>query len=570
MNRRTFIRNGTAAFGMLPTLQPLSFPWSEKNDSPDKPSWLLTLITLNDQQLSAINPGQIKNPAHPSYGGLKDADEIPNPQSTADFVRRGACAVSCRESQYYQSNELLQSMDVALRYLLKVQHADGTIDLPATNFHSTPDTGFIVKRLTSAYSLMDRAKIPAFDPVKTLLKSFLLRAGEALVVGGIHTPNHRWVVSAALAKLNGLWPDKRYVARVEQWLSEHIDIDHDGQYNERSTLIYSPLTNRLLITIARGLNKPYLLDYVRKNLMMTLYYVHPNGEIVSEASGRQDKALIGTAEGYYYPYRYMALLDKNGEMAALCRSIENTILPKVVYYLDYLLEDASLWNELPPSRPLPTNYVRSYPASGLIRIRRDGWDSTILSANPMWMTFHKGSAIIQGVRLASSFFGKGQFQTETIEQEGNSWILTQTLEGPYYQPYPSKEIPGDGDWEKMLRSKRKQSEIQQLRTKIVIKEIPGGVEAHIQMTGTEGVPVALELIFRPGGTLSGVTTHPSRPNAYLVSGSGSYTVQNDTITFGPGLVKHKNIQLRGALPATDAPSVYFTGFTPFEHTLTLS
>lgn len=555
---------------MLPLIQQAALAGFGATTPPNKPAWLLELINLNDQQLTPVRALRIRDAANPAFGGLKDGEDIPNPQSTADFIRRAACAMSCTESSYYQSKELLQQIQEAVQYLLRVQHTDGTLDLPATNFHSTPDTGFIVKRLTTGYSLLVRSETPGMEEVLTVFKSFLLRAGEALVAGGIHTPNHRWVVSAALTKLNRLWPDARYVARIDQWLAEHIDMDRDGQYNERSTLIYSPLTNRLLITIASGLNRPELLAYVRKNLAMTLYYLHPNGELVTEASGRQDKALVGTPEGYYYAYRYMALQDKNGEMAAMCQLIEKTILPKAVYYLDYLLDDPSLWRELPAPKPLPTDYVRAYPQSGVVRIRRGGWDSTILSANPVWLTLHKGNAVLQGIRLAASFFGKGQFQTEAISKQGDSWVLTQSLEGPYYQPYPPDAIPADGDWEKMPRSNRKQSEVQQLQSRVTIQETPGGVQAQIQISGTEGVPVTLELIFRPGGTFSGVTRHPNREDAYLLSESGTYTVQSDTIAFGPGKALHKGVQLRGALPAMNAPTVYLTGFTPFVHTLTLS
>ncbi|MBD2700284.1 hypothetical protein IC229_06545 [Spirosoma sp. BT702] len=570
MNRRTFVRNGATALCLLPVFESPVFARLKRVAPADKPTWLLELIKGNDQQLITVRALRITDTANLAFGGLKDNDDIPNPQTTADFVRRASCAMSCPESEHYRSKALLEEIDVALKYLLKVQHFDGTLDLPATNFHSTPDTGFIVKRLTTGYSLLSKSGTPAMDGVLATFKSFLLKAGEALVVGGIHTPNHRWVVSAALAKLNTLWPDARYVARVDQWLSEHIDMDVDGQYNERSTLIYSPLTNRLLITIAKNLNKPYLLDYVRRNLAMTLHYVHPNGELVTEASGRQDKAGIGTPEGYWYAYRYIALLDKNGEMAAMCRQIEKTLLPKSIYYVDYFLDDPAIWRELPPSQPLPTNYVRAFPKSGLVRIRRGDWDSTILQANPVWLTFHKGNAILQGLRIAASFFGKGQFQTETIDKQGDTWILTQSLDGPYYQTYPPETVPADGDWEKMLRSNRKQSEIQRLQTRITIREVQRGIEATIQMTGTNNVPVALELIFRPGGNFTGVTKHPNRDNAYLVSNSGSYTVQSDTITFGPGLQQHKNVQLRGSLPAMDAPTVYLTGFTPFQHTITLT
>ncbi|GAB3335417.1 hypothetical protein GCM10027299_44380 [Larkinella ripae] len=571
MNRRTFVCLGTATFCSLPALTTATLARSFAIAPQAKPGWLIDTIKANDEQIGKVRANRVKETGSPAFGGFKDADDIPNAQSTADFVRRSCCALSCPESTFYRSKELLGETGLALQYLLKLQHSDGTIDLPMTNFHSTPDTGFIVKRLTTAYSLLDRSGTPGAEPVLASLKTFLQRAGDALAVGGIHTPNHRWVVSAALTKLNTLWPDKRYVNRIEQWLGEHIDMDADGQYNERSTLIYSPLTDRLLITIAKGMNKPELLEYVRRNLAMMLYYIHPNGEVVTDASGRQDKAGIGTLEGYYYAARYMALQDKNGELAALCRQIEKTVLNKGVHFLDYFLDDPGFWNELPASKPLPTSYVKPFPHSGLVRIRRGNWDATILKTNPVWLTFSKGEAVLQGIRLSASFFGKGQFQTEKIEQQGDSWVLTQSLKGPYYQPVAKSDIDPAGDWEKMPHAKRKHSEIQEYEAKVTIRETGSGMEAQIQITGTEHVPVSLELIFRPGGNLAGVTKHLTRANAHLLSAeSGSYTAGKDTITFGPGKALHKNVVLRGALLPMDAPTVYLTGFTPFQHTIRFS
>ncbi|WP_128545343.1 hypothetical protein [Larkinella soli] len=568
MDRRTFLCKGTAALLVVPALKSHGFA-----ARPPKPAWLLELIRLNDQQIGQLKAYRVTDPNHPAYGGLKDGDDIPTPQASADYVRRIACAVASPESTFYRSKELLQEAGLATRYLLKIQHSDGTVDLLSTNFHSTPDTGFIVKRLAPAYRLLSRTGTPEAEKVMADLKTFLLKAGEALSVGGIHTPNHRWVVSAALARLQELWPNPRYVARIDEWLAEKIDIDADGQYNERSTLIYSPLTNRLLITIARALKRPELLEPVRKNLSMMLYYVHPNGEVVSEASGRQDKALVGTMEGYFYPYRYMAIHDQDGAMAAQARMIEQTLLPRTVGFLDYLLDDTSVWQELPAAKPLPVNYVREFPHSGLTRVRRDRWDSTLLSANPVFMTFHKGEAVLQGIRVAASFFGKGQFQADQVVRNGDAWVMTRSLEGPYYQPFGIGSIPGpgDGDWEKMPREQRKQSEVQTMQTTVTLRETGSGMEARIQITGTERVPVALELIFRPGGTFAGVTKHPSRDNAWLLSGeSGSFTSGKDTITFGPGLALHRGVVLRGALPPMDAPTVYLTGFTPFDHTIRLS
>jgi hypothetical protein len=119
----------------------------------------------------------------------------------------------------------------------------------------------------------------------------------------------------------------------------------------------------------------------------------------------------------------------------------------------------------------------------------------------------------------------------------------------------------------MPRILRKQSEVQKMVTTIKIKEKLNGIEVEIEMKGTENVPVSLELIFRQGGTFRGVEKFT---NSYLLSAStGEYVIGEDKISFGPGKIEHKGLQLRGALPASDAPTVYITGFTPFKHLINL-
>lgn len=570
MDRRKFVKNSAFTLCALPAIPASAFSF-KRIQADIMPAWLLALVTQNDKGIESLRTYQVKESDNLALGGLKDGFDLLNPHSTAALIQWGACGISSPSSKFYRSKELLADINLAALYLVKTQHPDGTIDLLSTNFHSTPDTGFLVKRLTMAYILLQKSGTDGVDKMLANLKTFLVRAGDALSAGGIHTPNHRWVVSAALTKLNELWPNPRYVARAEQWLGEHIDMDRDGQYNEKSTFIYSSLTDRLLITIAKGLKKPEIFENVRKNLNMTMYYVHPNGEVVTDASGRQDKAIVGTMENYYYPYRYLAIKDQNGEYAAMCRLIEQTAGPKTGAFLDYFLTDPSLWVELPAEKPVPVNYVKTFPNSGLVRIRRNRRDSTLIANNPVWFTFMKGNAVLQGVRFASSFFGKGQFQSEKINQNGNGWELVQKLDGPYFQPYPKESIAPDGDWEKMPRSFRPQSEVQILETKVAIRETADGMEIEVTTNGTERVPAALELIFRPGGTLTGVTKIENTKDSWLLKeGMGTYQSGNDTITFGPGIALHKNIALRGALPIMEAPTVFLTGLTPFRHTLRFS
>src|SRR5206468_64287 len=148
--------------------------------------------------------------------------------------------------------------------LLGVQHPDGTID--SGNLNSPPDTGFVVETVSTALAVLRRNGDLRLSPVQDRLGAFLRAAGEALVAGGVHTPNHRWVVCSALARIHSLFPAAKYVNRIDEWLGEGVYIDSDGQFEERSTGIYSRVTDNALVTMARLLNRPALLDPVRRNL----------------------------------------------------------------------------------------------------------------------------------------------------------------------------------------------------------------------------------------------------------------------------------------------------------------
>ncbi len=571
MKRRNFVGLASTTLAMMPFMGFRSFEDILPSADLVKPDWLIKLIKMNDENLKGYSSSKITDPANKYFGAFYDGNLYITPGHVGGFLISACNAISTPESSYFKSTQLLKEMQDASQGLLALQHTDGTIDLLDTNFHSTPDTAFLIKELAPAFNRFKKTPMQGAEKTVSNLEKFLKLAGEALTVGGIHTPNHRWVVSAALMRVYQVFPDQRYFVRINQWLSEHIDLDPDGQYTEKSTGGYSGIVDRSLVTVAIGLKKPELLDPVRKNHNMMQYYLHPNGEVVTEASNRQDKGTIGNLDGYYYSLRYLSILDNNGEYANMCRMIEKRSFNALGGYLGYFLEDPMLWKDLPSDKPLKTNYAKAFPYSGVVRVRRNEWDCTILSSNPGWLTFHKEQVMLQAMRLASSFFGKGQFQSSEIKQEGNAWVLKSTLEGPYFQPFPSDQIPGDGDWDKMPKSKRKQSEVQILTTTVNISESGNGVQVDIDMQGTDHVPVALELIFRKGGTFAGVKEHPSKKDAYLFDQKeGSYTMNGQSIKFGPGQSAHRNVQLRGGLPSVDAPSVYITGFTPFKHTLFIS
>ena len=272
--------------------------------------------------------------------------------------------------------------------------------------------------------------------------------------------------------------------------------------------------------------------------------------------------------GYGYRCRFrLRYRQRRGQFAAMTNWIEER--PQdLTGNLMFLLEDKSLTEPLPASLPLPTNYEKYFTFSNVARIRRDHISATILADSFTLLSYRKGEAILRALRFASAFFGKGQFKGEQLDYKEGVYILSQKLDGPYYQPFPKEDIPDDGDWEKMDKEKRPKSGIQQLESVVTLVENNGAFDITIEMSGTNRVPVAVELAFQHGGRLDGVEPIPDIKDGYFFKGEkGEYKFRNEKIEFAAGKHEHNWTQLRGAEDKLDAKSVYVTGFTPFCWTL---
>lgn len=197
---------------------------------------------------------------------------------------------------------------------------------------------------------------------------------------------------------------------------------------------------------------------------------------------------------------------------------------------------------------------------------------SVLTNNPAFFTYFKGEAALEAVRLSSAFFGKGQFESVQFEIEGDTYILSSTLYGPYYQPLPKEKIPSDSEaWSKVPRTERAQSEVQTLITKVYITPGNGKATIKVSVDGPENLPVTLEFGFRMGGTLHPITPKKGVNNAYLIKEGEYATYQKgkDQIKIGPGTSTHKWTQLRGALPKLQADCLYFTRYAPCEFEFTI-
>jgi hypothetical protein len=340
-------------------------------------------------------------------------------------------------------------------------------------------------------------------------------------------------------------------------------MDPEGQYNERSTYVYNPITDAALVVIADKLKRPALLDYVRRNLDAMMYLIHPGYEVVTEISRRQDLNQRGDMGSYWFSLAYMAATDKNGEYATLARHFAPTRAG-----LSALMEYPQMTQPGPEAEPIPENYKKRFPHNRFTRIRRGPISATVLEqGKSLFFTVRNGNAVINAVRFASAFFGKGQFVPSEVRASGDAIILSQELSGPYFQPFDPPRKVGADEWEETRRG-RKQSEISTMQQSATITETRKGFRLRLQSHGTKDVPLAVEINFRAGGQFEGVVpAHKVQDAWVLQNGYGVYRMGTDAIRFGPGVGLHMYTQVRGAEPKLDGPSVYLTAWTPFDHTL---
>lgn len=530
-------------------------------DPPRHPEIPTPVTHRHDEYVQDLLARQVTDPSSRWCGSFPDDDGLHSPHSAAIILDAFTAAFLHAGSKFHKSALLLERLSFAARHLAARQHENGTIDLMITNFNSPPDTAFVVHNVGTAACL---ARRHGLAQVAALTEPFLRKAGAALVRGGVHTPNHRWVIGHALAQIHELFPDPEYVRRIDQWLAEGPDLDADGQFAERSTLVYNAISDRAFVVMAAKLNRPALLDPVRRNLEAMLWLLHPGYEVVTEISRRQDAYQRGTMAPYWFPLKYLAVKDGNGKFAALAREFEAPAAG-----LSAMMEYPETTQPGPPAAPIPEDYERQFSVLEIARVRRGLTSATmILGGASRFFTLRRGAAVVNAVRFASAFFGKGQFVPETASKHAGAYLFEQTLTGEYYQPLdPPRRISGPEYY--TTRLERRRSEVCKLRQAATVTETRNGFRLRIAVQGTADVPVAVEINLRDGGTLEGCAPHPKVADAWLLSsGIAAYHAGKDTIRFGPGSATHRYVLVRGAEPKLPGPSVYLTGYTPFDCEIT--
>ena len=515
-----------------------------------------------------------------SYGTFWDVARGYNEPCTGiSLTKQFVEAYYTPDSRYYHDDALLRRALLSMRWTNARQHEDGSLDLLETNFHDSAETGFTVHELGPAYKVMKALTrhTPAEDELETEILRYLNGAADAMVNLGFHTPNHRWVISAALAYCWRLLGREDCRAHIDDFLREGIDCDENGEYTERSSGVYNAICDRSLSMMARELDMPDLYEHVKRNLRMILTYIEPDNTISTINSRRQDVGKAPDWTMYYSNFLQMALVTGDGDFAWVAdRMLEQLekrpCAPYCEQFSELILNPGlrARLAEIQPAAP-SFNYNRFYEASGVVRFREGDFALTIVKERPVFIKFqYKNHAGY--VRMAGSFFARGQFAAQSLTQTEDGYELRFHDRWGYKRPLPEK--PETSDWTKMDHTKRESVAMQDFDMAVRIHLCADGMTLDVSGEGCENIPSKLELLLEPNGHY--LTEHViarAHGGDYFFQKGDSEYIFDDHSGFavrGGFRSHHAGERLRGTLGVDDDHFfIAMTAFTPYHHSVTL-
>lgn len=533
----------------------------------------------------------------------EDPAGVPH-RALARRVKTLIAAYRSPDSALHGSGRAVAAATTHLRALRAAQTATGLF-AGGDNVQSPPDSGFTVNDVCDGHVLAAGAG-PELRDVAATLAEIARAASGSLLTGGVHTPNHRWELCAALARLHRSFPDDRLLGRVEEWLAEGVDIDAEGLYSERSANYAAHVSNPSLLLLAEVLGREDLLDAVERNLATTLDLIRPDATVETVLSRRQDQNQPFPLAPYLPHYRLLAIHTGRGDFARAARLAAAGGIDDPDLLAETLLTpDLSRVLPAPAADPLPRG---RYITTARLAARASATAHTVvyggsdvpqhrrirsgLACNPTFLRLFAGDAVLDAVRLSRGFFDLGPFRAAAMQQPAdNQYRLTETLTAAYYQPLPPDRRRDDGAYRMadegrfsaaMAFPDRPRDEVSHT-TRVEVDLRDDGADLRIDISGPR-VPWALELTFRPGGVPEGavpigdgrwcLTTGPMtyragddeiRIEAGVEAGEPlAAPDRSDVLRYDPG----QDYTVVGGTDATTGNRVYIGGHGP--HTVTVA
>ncbi|SDC51882.1 hypothetical protein SAMN02799630_00123 [Paenibacillus sp. UNCCL117] len=500
------------------------------------------------------------------------------------------------ESLYYRDASLLPWMKQGVQCLLGDQLESGCISLLNCNIDSPPDTAFQVHGTAIAYQVLVKSGLPELSEIVEGIRLFLERAKPCLLTGGIHTPNHRWVMCGALANMYEIFGDEAFKRRAFQFLDEGLDITEYGEWTERSNAMYNSALAIHLVDVGEVFGHEASYEAVRKNLLMMPYMFHPGNDIVTEYSGRQDLGQRAKMNDWYYTSLHlMASKDRDPALVSLARLAEETASVGSHALMYWMLYPERMTLPEGPAEPLSEYYtiflgegnqvnvpanipygsqIRKHPhGAPLVRHRRGQLSVTVMSAQPELLYVQFGHARMVGYKLGLGWFGIANVSFPSIVQIGSArYRMEVELEGCYFDALPPEKVQGlNGSYVDMPNRERAKTHVTMLQVAMEFELLENGVDITLISDNVSGVYFQHVFQFDPDGALGGegIRTTDAARILQLTSGYAVYKKDGDCIEIGPGEKKHRDVVMRNEKPNPDVTRLTINSMTPLTQTLSI-
>lgn len=570
------------------------------------------LLDSNDRAVQEGLSRQVLDPKSRYYGGTLDPGTgiawVNHTTGTPTEMCYWGAALANPDSAYYRDEILLERLLLATEFVLRAQHEDGTISPGWTNYHSPPDTAFVIVGYAQLYQLLVKQEWLPLQPVLDNMRLFLERTIPAMLTGGCHTPNHRWVLCAALGFLHELFGVEETVQRADQWLAEGMDITPDGEWTERSNGIYSAVSDIMLIHAARLLDRPQLLDPVRLNLHMMVYLVHPSGEVVTDYSGRQDLGSYHDLSPYYLPYAMLARSDKDAVFAGMAewagRALTDPGVCSVNVLVRMMLEPELQYPfEAPAALPvkyekilngdfLRHSYLGKMGAAGhggriyhsrlhtdfgapVARYRDGGTSVTLITETPSFLAMRHGAVRLLAVQLAS-YFNPGYVPMQEMIKLPDGYRLTGEQKKGYYGPVDGTLLPPTSGtpvspWYLLPHQSRPLTHEQTFRVQAEVQRTDTGWTLRLQSDEPGEVMTQLSFVFGSEGSFTSGELQAVEEDCHLwTGGTLRYSCGEDWIELTGGEAGHLARGVREAKLQDNCKVVLVNCMTPFDKTFTVT
>jgi hypothetical protein len=523
------------------------------------------------------------NPDSPDYGAIVDSGvAIPGHTGTALLI---ATSLAACHFDSVNACHLAERAQLALRWLISHgTNSNNRISSPDCNPDSGPDTAFVVQLfggLLDVLKLMPDLDFPHYTDSVALLQQAQSRMIQGVSKAGFHTPNHRWVISSALAWGIRAHPEMLDDLELHTYLAEGHDADEEGFYPERSAAIYDAVSNRCFQLLSTWMEWNDGLQAVRSNLQLLTKLTNNSGTVETVLSTRQDRNLCMVPDTLLSCI-YQSLVDYPEDRESLSALFLTTwkncpTLSATAGF--WLLREVVLHPEVTFSARATLQDGRwLLNKNSFLRERRGNWSLNAVTGSPHPFFLRTADNTKLSFSLAQAYMGTGLFRGNTLQQTDNGWSMVHLADSIPYRPgyeLPlGRRVPVDAYEE--MRARRSLRQTPSCASTLVWSW-PSEKEALIHWSNRDQDVQAFAQICIdfPAGVYcqtdtcsftatKGLTLFLSENSFIRLSGSGW------SLNLGPGASAHTMNPMRDALPpVTDQCRVVIALKTPLDFSFSL-